>query len=1331
MKAATKTQPIRIRRPGGSQRNNNRAGAGGSGLLGGSFAAAERGGGGVLSGGANPTAAADGDDEDDSALQRLQEQELMFSQSLGAYPSSGMLPLQRYVLYISTRKQKNTHPPTHPIPILIIPNLTAYFTFAIINLFICCYDCRHFSDVATISYSGYLLKRSNYPDSRTVLAPVPLDGRAAGSVDGHRGHGRGGVDDEHNWRERQQTDDISANLVPKFASMGDSRRQQQLQLQSSTTSPDSVAAASAATAPGELCGVDEGGEEEEEVSPSSFDSAFASTLAFASSFFGVDLRKLNGDKRAPSDEKAEEDGGRKGRIREKEVYDAIRGPPPSTSNADGNPRITPQRKQFERDRDNGSFSQKRRASAPIAVKQNTLVKANSSDVVLVDEKAGGHPPDEVDAEGHTWRAKFCVLEGGNLYFYRYRSDAEAPEAHQERQYHAMHGFDDDSSHGGGTGAMVSSGFPPSITMSPIPKLAYQNMSDGHQHQQQQLHTWEKYVALNAVGAVRSAESEFGPNAFELSAADDMSEKLILRARNQEEMNEWLFQFHRSIASFVLDIMECASSATKAMDIHHPQFAHQPMAPMNYSPDRNNTSIAAFSPRILRGLTPVPLTGGAGTTSATPLLSHGHGRNSLHRRRMELSGALHVQNQHLSRMDSDSLGSSASPVPSFPFMPQPHDSPLTGSYNSNINLRHRVVTPSLPQPPEQIDQHRPASGIDDVPPELSAPQSDYPEMERPPPPPRQKKYVPPHLRNRSGDVSLSASAASSPSVDDARLSTSGNKYDPLLTRNKASPTSKASVPSKRYVPPHLRNRASTSQDNYVPRHAREGTVAPGSYPDDAMAEESAADSIMFFEEHDITNVADIAVRFGGCADPDLVVGSILDEVYIPRKASKLGKTRASQFGCVTFDVSSREDRNRSHQLHWEVGAVSECGVRDSNEDSFLVASDLLAAFGEIELGSSTPTPRSTVWHDAAETHAPSVFAVFDGHCGNHAARFAAETLIRFIHEQSFFGEETEVGAEKHPSLARFQEILRLAISNLDAEFCNLCVDQGRDWESGTTALLAALVNEHLVIANVGDARGIVSRSVQHDADVELLKAAGWNELPSTDISGSRRCVWKQVTDVHSPSRKDERARIEKANGWITMEKEIPVSQIQRLALFDQDVFDILKRCFSGQFEPSSPKAAAPQRIVHISRVCGELAVSRAIGDRDFKAAFNPRRQQEPSSKNSPDQSDSEQYEWDSPLFLPYPDDHSRSFKGDLVSSQPEFESIKVGEPGVYDEFLLLACDGLWDVMDADDAARLTRGMLFEKGWSAKRTASRLAELAIRLGSSDNITVIVVRFCDRDN
>jgi serine/threonine protein phosphatase PrpC len=343
----------------------------------------------------------------------------------------------------------------------------------------------------------------------------------------------------------------------------------------------------------------------------------------------------------------------------------------------------------------------------------------------------------------------------------------------------------------------------------------------------------------------------------------------------------------------------------------------------------------------------------------------------------------------------------------------------------------------------------------------------------------------------------------------------------------------------------------------------------------------------------------------------------------------------------------------------------------------------------------------------------LFAVFDGHCGDQASRFAAEKLPDFIRQESN-NEDSDSGILPGCGPSRVQDILHKAMIKLDKEFCDLCVEEGRVWESGTTALVAMLVEEHLIVGNLGDARGIIGRSVADPQKVPGMEEAGWNALPIDDYYGDRGCLWKEVTDGHSPSRTDERARIEKANGWITTETEIPIGQLQRMVLFDEDVIDIMKRCFADRYQPS-PKASAPQRILHISRVCGELAVSRSIGDRDFKAAFNP-----------PGPSSGDEESWACPVMLPFPDDRSRYFVGDLVSNIPDFLALPIGEEGVSDEFLLLACDGLWDVIDAEDAVRVTRDLLFEKKWPAKKAAARLAELAIHLGSSDNITVIVVRF-----
>lgn len=57
--------------------------------------------------------------------------------------------------------------------------------------------------------------------------------------------------------------------------------------------------------------------------------------------------------------------------------------------------------------------------------------------------------------------------------------------------------------------------------------------------------------------------------------------------------------------------------------------------------------------------------------------------------------------------------------------------------------------------------------------------------------------------------------------------------------------------------------------------------------------------------------------------------------------------------------------------------------------------------------------------------------------------------------------------------------------------------------------------------------------------------------------------------------------------------------------------------------------------------------------------------------------------------------------------------------------MLACDGFWDVMDGQEAVDHVLEF-FEEGLTTTEIASKLGDLAIRFGSSDNVTVVVVSF-----
>ncbi|KAJ4896545.1 putative protein phosphatase 2C 13 [Raphanus sativus] len=100
--------------------------------------------------------------------------------------------------------------------------------------------------------------------------------------------------------------------------------------------------------------------------------------------------------------------------------------------------------------------------------------------------------------------------------------------------------------------------------------------------------------------------------------------------------------------------------------------------------------------------------------------------------------------------------------------------------------------------------------------------------------------------------------------------------------------------------------------------------------------------------------------------------------------------------------------------------------------------------------------------------------------------------------------------------------------------------------------------------------------------------------------------------------------------------------------------------------------------------GVLAVTRAIGDWELKTPF--------TGSSSP------------------------------LISDPEIQQLILTED---DEFLILACDGIWDVLSSQNAVSNVRQGLRRHG-DPRQCAMELGKEAARLNSSDNLTVVVICF-----
>jgi len=637
------------------------------------------------------------------------------------------------------------------------------------------------------------------------------------------------------------------------------------------------------------------------------------------------------------------------------------------------------------------------------------------------------------------------------------------------------------------------------------------------------------------------------------------------------------------------------------------------------------------------------------------------------------------------------------------------------------------------------------------------------------------------------------------------------------RNSATTTSSLQPESKsqpkinegKYIPPQLRGGGgSGGGGKYIPPQRRKQMEAElqqkqqQNQPQDSVVVVTAA----IQNPHSASSIHQHhppSKRLGGCADPTLIRGSICDEMYIPKKASEVGsKVHSESFGSLGgLPSSSRHrgsengtkqitnDNNTNNNIQWEVGAVSKCGLRSSNEDSYIVVNDLLGSSSSSSSSSSSvneeqsqqPTISATRKKEDDESSSLSasddinssffkshqshgIFAIFDGHCGNQTARFAAEKFPSILLDESrnddFLttitatnkteangttdgGGQSLAAANNNSNTieeANVCTLLQNTVARLDHEFCRISMADGRQWDCGATALIAIVIEDTLVVAGLGDSNGVICCAISPDdsddgggGDVvgeedgwTILKEEGRDEPTKTNNAYSSSLgdnddskqqnhvhprgvtvILKEVVNPHNPSREDERTRIENANGWVVTDPE------------------------------------------QISRVCGDLAVSRSLGDREFKAAYNMSMAQQNSSYNggkNPNsftgailQDNTIAHKWGSEhlseeyRLFPTPE-KGHHFIGDVISAVPEINSFQLGRRRtnrVIEEFLLLACDGLWDVMSVVDVTRLTRKLLFRKGLTAEASADYLVEHAFSLGSRDNVTVIIVRFYGNDS
>ena len=146
-------------------------------------------------------------------------------------------------------------------------------------------------------------------------------------------------------------------------------------------------------------------------------------------------------------------------------------------------------------------------------------------------------------------------------------------------------------------------------------------------------------------------------------------------------------------------------------------------------------------------------------------------------------------------------------------------------------------------------------------------------------------------------------------------------------------------------------------------------------------------------------------------------------------------------------------------------------------------------------------------------------------------------------------------------------------------------------------------------------------------------------------------------------------------------------------------------------PSPAAAAEVARVlaaggwIDDGRVCGVLAVSRAFGDPGLKRAGLARTLRQGVADG-----------WWGAAFAAA---HS-TFAADPVIPTPDVTEVSTRPD---DEFVIVASDGLWDVMGSRDAVALARRAL-RRGAGPTGAAEALASAAAKRRTEDNVAVVVV-------
>lgn len=340
----------------------------------------------------------------------------------------------------------------------------------------------------------------------------------------------------------------------------------------------------------------------------------------------------------------------------------------------------------------------------------------------------------------------------------------------------------------------------------------------------------------------------------------------------------------------------------------------------------------------------------------------------------------------------------------------------------------------------------------------------------------------------------------------------------------------------------------------------------------------------------------------------------------------------------------------------------------------------------------------------------IFAVFDGHGGTYAAKYSGRNFCRVLSKQpkwqdyaklfeaskSETTEKEKVESTRRMLLECLEQALKDAFVELDQEIG--LASEGRPVNDADTPYN----DDHSAAdKNTNDNDDATNESsdekdVMMQAAAEHVNTLNQNEnqyKASTaedpaDDSGTTACVVLVTPDHLVCANAGDSRAVYSKNG----NKAIPLS-------YDHKPDD----------EGEERRIRSAGGYVAGGRVEGDLAVSRGLGDFRFKnmptvlAGFN---------SNSTPVDDSEQSA------------HTMLPKDQKVSPVPDI--IVQNRNPDQDEYIIVACDGIWDVRTNQEGVLEVAEMLQEGESDVGLLAEEVLDRCLELRSKDNMTAVIVLF-----